>query len=325
MRRRWLAPLLALTAFWCGAAPAQAQSPVRTGWWNTATVNGTALPSTTGPTQLHLSAGPAGTLAFAAISYHVPTFASAQLTLRVVPGTQVGTPSAIVCPTRDDGWSSGGDQPIDTAPAYDCAGRSVAAVVRTDSAGTTLSFPIDPSLQLAPGVTSLAVLPAAGAVFSLDLEAPNSRSLSVAPPRPAASPPQPAAAGGPAPQAGPVSAPPVAVAPIPQIQPPVSSPAAAPLPSVAPSDVPLAPAPLALPAVAIRGPRTPDRTRRDGAVLLALLLGAFGYAVVEHRAVPLQLLGGRARGALPVAAEPGPVRGIGRYAKPRSTPSRRLT
>nr|MDP9164550.1 hypothetical protein [Actinomycetota bacterium] len=182
--RRWLAGLGVVLAVSSGlTASARADASSRSGWWNTATVSGTALPSTTAPQDLHIGRAAAESLAFAAVSFHTESYRSATLVLHVVAGSEVGTPSVLACPTRDEAWPSGGDQPIGTAPSYDCAGRAVSAVVGADSVGTTLTFLLDPSLELAPGTTSLALVPATGAFtpFALDLAAADSRSLTVVP------------------------------------------------------------------------------------------------------------------------------------------------
>jgi hypothetical protein len=330
--RRPLAAALLVAVGLLGLAPAaHAQSAARTGWWNTATVSGTALPSTTAPDELHLAQGPAGQLAFAAVSYAGLSYASAELVLHVAAGSQVGTPHVVACPTRDDTWKAGGDQPIDAAPAYDCAGRSASAVVGADKAGTTLTFLLDPTLQLAPGTTSLAVVPALGsAPFSLDLTAPNARSLSVVPvsapvgvsPAPSAAPPSQAATDASPPPAGPGFAPGPGQAPF--LTGPLS---AVPAPAVAASALPpvVAAGQAPVSSVPVASVRLSTSTgRREAAVLLVAVVGALGYVVAQHRREPLALLGGRARAADPPVGAAGPARGIGRFARPRTTAARRL-
>jgi hypothetical protein len=337
MRRQLAATALLTLALGSGAAPAGAAGPVRSGWWNTATVSGTALPSTTSPRDLHIALSPAGALAFAAVSYRSPAFASAVLTLHVVPSSQVGTPAVLACPTRKDDWASGGDQPSTAAPAYDCAGRSAVGVLGTDSAGaSTLSFLLDPSQQLTPGVTSLGLVPASGTAFSLDLAEPDGASLSIqappaAPTPGAATPPPPPAGGGTV-----ETAPPAVAAPAPGALAPGSVPVlpllgqAPAAPQVAPTASPaqplLAGPPEVLPVLARGRTASSSTDRRSAAALLALVILGFGYALVDSRPVPPRLLGGRARaGAGAVTSPPvGAARGIGRFARPRTEPARRL-
>jgi hypothetical protein len=305
---------------------ANAQAPVRTGWWNTATVSGNALPSTTSPGNLRVSGGPSGSMAYAALSYHVPTYASATLTLHAVAGTEIGTPVVLACPTQTDTWPAGGDQPIQAAPAFDCAGRSVTAVVGSDSLGTTLTFLLDPSQQVAPGVTSLAIVPGeASTAFSLDLAVPDEHSLNVA-----AVSPSPAPTQEPTVRATAGSAPPRSQALPPpftgQATPLSAQSGVAPTPSVVATVPPvILPESAASLPVSSAGPGsgTSQPVRRDAAVLLGLLAGAFAYLLVQHRSAPPQLIGGRARAMTPTEPE-GPARGIGRFARVRSAPARGL-
>lgn len=327
--RRLLAVVALTGAGMLACVPAaQAQGPARTGWWNTATVSGTALPATTPPDQLHLAQGPAGPLAFAAVSYPVPTYASAELVLHVASGSEIGTPAVLLCPTRDDRWKAGGDQPVDAAPAFDCAGRSVTAVLGSDAAGTTLTFLLDPSLQLAPGTTSLAVLPAPGsAPFSLDLAAPDALSLTVgqAPApvvrNPATTPPTQPGTDAVAPPAGTGFAPPPGQVPF-VLPPAVVSP-----PSLATSVLPPTVAAPQVPvgtAQAVRLRLSTSEGRREATVLLALVVGGFAAVLSQQRREPLRLLGGRSRAVDSPAEVTGPARGIGRFARPRSSAAKML-
>lgn len=321
-----------LAVLGCASAtgPAAADAPVRTGWWTAATVGGTAAPlPTTADTDLHVASGPQGTLALAAVDYHVLPVDTATLVLHITPNSLVGTPVLYACPTKDEGWKGGGDQPYDTAPVPQCTGRQVQGVVGTD----TVTFLLDSRSQLLPGVLSLALVPAAGSTFSLDLTAPGTASLTVAPAE------EPAPAGGTTvPEAAPaaVGSPPAAAAP--------GAPAAAPLPALGPS----APLPAAAPSevtppllagtpatggtsavaagqvplqpAAATRLTTTDEGRRLATALLVLLVGAGGYLLGKDTRPPLRLLGGRALRAGPVP-EDGPVRGLGRFARPRSAPA----
>ena len=72
--------------------PASAQDPDRTGWWSTGPTDLSSAPTSTSPDGLHLANGPNGQLAFAALSYHLPPFSSARLTVHLAANTLVGTP-----------------------------------------------------------------------------------------------------------------------------------------------------------------------------------------------------------------------------------------
>src|SRR6476659_7005714 len=139
-----LAGAVALSAALGGAALADA--PSRTGWWNAATAGGVALPQpTTGTDDLHVSQGPSGSAAFAAVAYDLSgTLTDATLVLKIVPTSAVGTVDVAACPTKDNAWKAGGNQPIDTAPAYDCAG-GVPGLVAAD--GTKVTFLLDARQQ----------------------------------------------------------------------------------------------------------------------------------------------------------------------------------
>ncbi|MEO6206064.1 MAG: hypothetical protein ABIO67_11885, partial [Mycobacteriales bacterium] len=109
-------PLLAGTAL--------ADAPVKTGWWNAATANGSVLPApTTGSDNLHVSQGPTGSASFAAVAYDLTgqDIIGATLQLKVAPQSAVGTIDVKACPTAGVDWKAGGNQPITAAPKYDCA------------------------------------------------------------------------------------------------------------------------------------------------------------------------------------------------------------
>ena len=339
-----------------GAGTAQADEPRRTGWWNAASAGGVAAPSTTSADDLHVGNGGTGPLAVAAVSYIGQPYTSATLTLHIVSNTAAGTPAVIACPTKDDTWKAGGDQPLSDAPAYTCQGQSITGIVGKDTGGATLTFLLDASTQLTLGTTTLALVPVTGSTtpFSLDIAKPGATSLvvdgaqarppgrrpSTQPPTPTTASPIPAAPGssspsGPAPAglsagsglsgAVSLSQPPDGVAPA--LAPPLPSAAGPSLaPQVAGAGAQVgASTPVALHAADRAAGLSTDRERGIALVLLVALVGGLGYLLGNKQTPPLRLLGGRARAA-GIVDDGGAVRpgGIGRFSKPRTAAARRL-
>ncbi|HET6817275.1 MAG TPA: hypothetical protein VFH66_08650 [Mycobacteriales bacterium] len=168
---------------------AQADSPVRTGWWNTASGGGQSAPApTTADGGLHIAVAPSQILAYGAVLYDMPQDATATLELKV---SGQGTPVLVACPTKDSSWKEGGDQPASDAPAFDCSTHSYTGSVSSD--GATVTFLLDGSAETTPGELSLAIVPymthdAPGGVgtelpvdstppFSVDIPKPDASSL----------------------------------------------------------------------------------------------------------------------------------------------------
>jgi len=195
------------------APAADAQPPGRVGWWNMVSASSLAAPAPATPSGgMHVSAAPGQQLAYGAVLYPLPAHAiSGQLTLTVA-GSQ-GTVKLLACPTKTTSWHAGGDQPADSAPAYDCTATHASGSLAAN--GKTVTFPL---VTMPAGSLSLAIVPDLSAdsngvnqPFSVDLNKPTDASLvvtatapeHVAPPP--QSPPQsvPApAANNPAPAAG---------------------------------------------------------------------------------------------------------------------------
>ena len=323
------------------AIPAGAQGPERTGWWSTAPVDVSALPSPTAADGLHIANGPQGRLAFAALSYHLEPFSSATLTLHLAANTLVGTPLVIACPTVSDTWKAGGNQPTASAPAYACAGRSAPGLVSSDSTGATVSFLLDAAQQESPGLVSLAIVPAAGstALFSFDLVKPTASAMvsqPVSAGRPAApAEPTPSLAPTVAPASAAPAAEPQPMLPI-GVVPPVATPVVAPAPALAPVLAPVAapPAPLLstgrlLPTAAQRRLGSDERAQRAALLLMFAIVGGVGYLIGHNKEIPLRLLGGRAPRVDPtepvLPSSDAPMGGLGRFARPRTTAARKLT
>ncbi len=329
-------------------SPAHAADAERSGWWNRASAGPLAAPApTTAPGDLRVAGTGDAPAAYSAVLFRAPGATDATLDLAVRAGSSLGTVEVLACPTKADDWKAGDDQPYDTAPAYDCDAGSAFGSLSAD--GTTLSFVLDSSTQLAPGTWSLALVPQPGSTagpFAIDLEPPGPASLTAqvagpttadpavpTPPPPAE---QPAAAAGsgdaalvaallqpPPVEAGTADAPLLAgsVAAAPQDP-------SAPAPDVAPMTGAVAPPVAFRPVLAARDAWSAPR-------LLALLVlvggsAAVGFAAGQGRSEP-RLLGGRARSAVPVggplretAAAPERPRGIGRFARERDAAPRRL-
>lgn len=351
MRRALLAGVLLVSPVVL-AAPAAAADADRTGWWNRASAGTLALPApTTAEGDLRVASGaPDAPSAYAGLLLVAPGSRSATLDLVVRPGSLLGTPEVVACPTATAEWPDGGNQPIDQAPAYDCVLGAAFGSLSED--GTTLSFALDDTTQVADGTWSLALVPSSEstAAFALDLQPPGEQGFVPAPPEaaPDAAPQTDPGPGGPTagdPATGdpapPLTADTGSALPdllLPGSSPvdvPVAAPAAAPQLAAAPADAPL---PLAAaPATVLARPVAQDLPGDERSRLLALLLlvalsVAVGYAMGKDRPGP-RLIGGRAGSAAAVAAGPADApggrrpsreRGIGRFAKPREAAPRRL-
>ncbi|MFN2523783.1 MAG: hypothetical protein ABR614_10805 [Mycobacteriales bacterium] len=314
---------------------ASADAPTKAGWWNAVSANGFALPQpTTGADDLHVGEGPSGPSAYAAVAYDLTgqSVSGARLELTVEPDSAVGTVKVQACPTKTITWKAGGNQPYDTRPEYDCA-RATPGSLAAD--GSKVVFLLDAPAEASAGY-SLAIVPVDGAApFMVDFAKPGPTSLTPElasaqdgePTTDTAAPPPyvpPATGTSGTPPLSPtvtVEAPPLtASGPTPELAVP-----AAPAPVTA-AEVPAA-APQ-VPAAAVR-PAVPvsNRERYVAESLLALLVGAFVYALQQPSAQP-RLIGGMARkgGAAPLPVLPGSQapRGIGRFATVRTAPARRL-
>ncbi|HEU5033463.1 MAG TPA: hypothetical protein VFT62_01765, partial [Mycobacteriales bacterium] len=195
VRRAGLAGLAAAAATvfaLTGSAPAQADAPVQTGWWNALSGGGQAAPAPTTPAGgLHIAVAPGQVLAFGAVLYAMPADATATLELpitNVVMTDNVNTTGETIggvvpvpslspalalraCPTKTTAWKAGDDQPMAAAPGYDCSTRSVTGNLAAD--GKTVTFLLDGSLETTPGQLSVAIVPVlTNAIPNLGTEAP---------------------------------------------------------------------------------------------------------------------------------------------------------
>lgn len=321
--------------------------PDRTAWFNAASGGGLAAPSPTASEDDLRIARAAGTQALATLLYSGDGI-SAVLEVVVRGGSAQGAPDVVACPTVGTEWEAGGNQPMDAAPEHDCSLSESFGLLSDD--GTTLSFDLDGAFEVAPGTWSIALLPAPGGAsagppptlalpFTLDLEppAPGSLVIEEEPGLPAPQqetsdltgpPPAGSSTGGGFASVGELGALPAdgGSAGAPALDPAVAAPETA-LPG-APAPV-LAASPLTVVPAAVTGD---DDSGRRLLALLALAGGsaAVGYAAGQQRPGP-RLIGGRARFAAPALTGAAPTlpvedrpRGIGRFAKIRDEPPRRL-
>lgn len=206
LRRAVLAGAAAFGAVALLAPAADAQAPVRVGWWNTVSAGTLAAPSPATPRGgMHIASAPGQVLAYGAVLYPLATKGSVgRLTLGIA--SSQGTVQLLACPTRNVTWSGGDDQPAAKAPPYNCATHAVGAVA-ADGNTVTFTLPTLPAHTL-----SLAIVPdtsAGDAVFSVDVDKPSPSSLDITT-TPSAPPPPPtmtqgsstAPASKPAPAAG---------------------------------------------------------------------------------------------------------------------------
>jgi hypothetical protein len=166
-----------LASLTCGAvllpaAAAAAAEPEKSGWWNRLSAGGLVVPQPTAqPGDLRVASGADAPSAYAAVLYRTPEATGATLDLTV--RSTVGTPKVVACPTREVDWPGGENQPFAAAPEFDCDAAMAVASLSED--GRTLSFVLDESSQIEPGVWSLALVPQPGSgngVFRVDVEQP---------------------------------------------------------------------------------------------------------------------------------------------------------
>lgn len=337
-------------------SPASADAPVRTAWWNTVSGGGQSAPDPTTPDGgLHVAVAPGQVLAFGAVLYSLAPDATATLELKL---SGQGTPVLRACPTKGTSWKEGGDQPADAAPAFDCSLHSYTGSISSD--GTTATFLLDGGADVTPGQLSLAIVPYmtnnapdpvgtelpvdATPPFSVDIAKPDVSSLTVTSLPFVPSPNGGGTAGGSSqPATNPQSSgqtsggQPGGSAPLtPPVDVPGSTQASTPSdtgasPQVAPPSGTV-PAPAAQQAAA-GGPAPTNTTAHNMALALLVLVAmvVVGSSTTSTTRQP-RLLGGAGRNAAAAApaaaaavvAAPLGVRGLGRFAKERSSAPRPL-
>ncbi|HZU72945.1 MAG TPA: hypothetical protein VE990_09265 [Acidimicrobiales bacterium] len=324
------------------AAPATAVVPSKTAWWNELPAG--VLPGPlVGANELAVGDSPSGPTAIAALAYQVgpdvsadPGSAGATLVLPLNTSSSVGTPAVEACPVSPSatGWQAGGNQ-SGAPPDYSCS-AAVAGQLSPD--GSKVTFALSPSQQEAksPGTFNLVIAPTSGS-FEAVFEVPPDSGFTVTnPPSPGGGP---AAGSSPADSTG-VAAP---AGPAPAAAGADSGALAPPLTAAAPS---ASPAPAAAPAASTTGARGSAGQGSIQPVASAtpgLLHGRrqqlFGVWLMVDSMIVLALFGGgparapRLLGSLGSRA-PAPepespseetvIGGIGRFARPRSGPPRRI-
>jgi hypothetical protein len=348
---------------------AEADAPVQTAWWNASPAPDPATPAG----GVHVSVASSQIVAYGAVLYAMAAGATGTLELKVsnLTATPVVNPTSpstdpaanvVACPTKGT-WKAGDDQPMSTAPGFDCT-RSFQGRLSADQ--TTLTFLIDSSLETTPGQLSLAIvpvvtdeIPGAGTPapadttqpYSLDIAKPDATSLTVTGTAPLPPPPPVPHAGGAAKgatgaatsstgstasSAGSVTLPPSLTGTTGTTG---ASTDAGASPVIAPSTT--------VPGVAPAAATSSTNNRAHNAALAMLLL--IGLGIVAMSGGQMQrsprLLGGAGRhaaragdlavatagtaAAAPAAAAmpmtPYGNRGLGRFAKPRTEPARPLT
>ena len=303
-RRRRTAACLALVSLLIVgplAPAALAESPTRTGWWNTASAGTLAAPApTTASGGLHIGAGAGQTLAYAAVLYPLTAGSTATLTLAI--DNQNGSVAVQACPTTTTTWKAGGDQPADSAPEYSCKAIHYPGVVSDD--GKTVTFTLAAVTEGTPGLLSLAIVPddtaSSAATFGLDLAKPGARSLTVigAPPsapsnQQAPPPPPPTSPGTTSSEHTQAAGQPLAV-PHQSVTLPAPQSATAGQPGTAPQVAPSTPAAPTAPDLTAQ--HTPSSGRGTTgqilgalALLSALLFWGFGRGLLGGRITPLSM------------------------------------
>ncbi|HET9732128.1 MAG TPA: hypothetical protein VFP54_05585 [Acidimicrobiales bacterium] len=322
-----------------GQTRASADAPDKTAWFSTVP-GGIFPPAPLLPAgDLSVGAGPAGsTTSFSAVQYALGA-PEAVLTLTVDVANSQGTPQVVACPTTSP-WSAGPDQSPSAAPTYDCSSpRSVKGQLSAD--GKTITFRLGPGQGSKDGGFSLAVVPdpTATSPFQLDVVAPKQDSLVAASPGPtAASTSGDAALGAPAPDFSSGSAPDGSSAALPSDSGAgLLGVGAVPLPGLAAGPTTAAP-PAQSPPAAAAGPARRTQARPVvqkaliggrrlqvlGVILLVDAVGTMIFLATKPERAP-RLLGSLAarRSATPLPAAVS-LGGVGRFARPRTGPPRRL-
>jgi hypothetical protein len=279
------------------------------------------LPATPVPSGLPATVpNVAGPTAFAALRFTVARESPATLVLKVATGSTTTNADIVACPTIAT-WqppTGGGPGPYDKGPSYNCIHP-----VKATIAGAQMSWQLPTSMQFVSGTYDIALVPNPSnkSVFSVAFDPPDSSSVVSSP----------AAAPGLVEASAPVASSPSTFTPA------ASTPAALPL-SAASLAAPLA-EPAAAPAIAAQPPGTValgypsfragrpashipiDQSHRQLAVGLLLAIAVAWWYVGGQSARAPRLLGATAGRADTVTP---PFGGIGRFARPRTGPARRL-
>jgi len=159
-------------------SPAAAANFVRSGWWNAAN-NGTVAPPAPPDVPdggLAIQGGPSGPGAFGAVAFDLGGRELANSLKLEIAGTPTPNLAVKACVIPSGDFTSGSNQPMSTAPTYDC--DHVQAIAGTVGADGTISFDLS---ALATGSRlALAILPA-GTTDRAATQTPDSSSLQTRP------------------------------------------------------------------------------------------------------------------------------------------------
>ena len=169
-RTKWMARVavaatsasIGLVATGAFLSPASADAPTKVGWWNFASGGGQAAPAPdTNAGGLRVAVSTSQWLAIGAVEYSLPSDGSATLELAVTHITSgsgaPGLNDIQACPTKDDSWKAGDNQDAAGAPAWDCSVHHFVGQLSSDQ--STMTFQVDGSADVSPGVLSLAIVP----------------------------------------------------------------------------------------------------------------------------------------------------------------------
>lgn len=310
--------------------PAGAATLVDHGWWwrgQSGLLMQLPPPPTVPDGGLSIAVSPDGDVAWSAVRFQMDESESAPVLVLTVANDVGGQVAAIDACRASVRWRGGPAQRWDTRPQPLCEDGAVAGVRSED--GATWTWDVG-TLVGDDGQVDVMLVPGADAEpFQQDFEAPTDASLETAltptGPDPVAPPPVVPLAqdSAPPPQATPDSAPaplappPVAVAPPPATSPPAPPPAVAPPAPGAGTDADV-PAP-----VAVADPAAVPVQDLGRPVGIFLLVAAI-LTVLQLRGTPVPVMRGVGRFA--VGAGPDEeIRGVGRFARPRTGRPQSLT
>ena len=323
--RRTVRALLVVTALTLvmglGGSSAGAATLVDHGWWwrgQSGLLMELPPPPTVPEGGLSVAVSPDGDVAWSAVRFQMDESESAPVLVLTVANDLGGQVAAIDACRANVRWRGGAAQRWDTRPQPQCDAGAVAGARSED--GATWSWDLA-TLVGDDGTVDVLLVPGADAQpFQQDFAAPTDASLetTLTPtmPEPVAPPPvaPPAQDGAPpppvTPDAAPAPLPPVAVPPPAAATPPAPPPAVAPPAPGTGTDTD-APAP-----VAIADPAAVPAQDLGRPVGIFLLVAAM-LTVLQLRGAPVPAIQGIGRFAVAAASE-DEVRGLGRFARPRS-------
>jgi hypothetical protein len=341
-RRRWLGALAVVVAVpWAGAVGASAASPDRVGWWYKAVADPALAGVVPAPPNvpsggLYVANDPSGPAAVAAVAFTGSGQATLTLAAAGQPGFSAETPIA-ACPSATV-WTPSSAGAWAERPEYDCDRRKVDGTPAAD--GTTITWQLPADLADAEHTFNVVLVPQGQVPFQVALAPPGEDAVAAGEPDAAT-----AATDDGAVTEG-ATEPDAAFTDPGTFTPDTGSSGSgsftfaggdvpASEPALAPGQAdPAAPAavdpdrtqPVGRQEVALPVPRAlavdRDATRGERIMAVAVLAAlGLGLWFLADRPTRVPRLLGSLGGEVPLAAaEDGPVRGIGRFARPREAP-----